>query len=527
MSARPSSHPARRGPAGAPLATVDLAIVGGGSVAVSFLHQFLHALARPAPGLSIALFEPQPVVGPGTAYQHDLCSNLLNIPAGRMSALARERDDFVQWLHGQDGPWLRRMGVQEISASAFLPRPVFGCYLQDVHRRALARAQAMGVAVRVIGQAAVAVRPAPQGATVATAGGEPVHARRVVLCNGNLPSVAFAELAHLPGYFNSPYPVQALTAAVGRDDPVCILGTSLSAVDAIVALHASGHRGSIHCVSRNGRLPSVRSPHNPSVCLPQWPPAQAQGEPTLDGLLQSLRQALRQAGGIEEPDDVLGKAGPAREALDDEIARSQAGPRLWQAVAAATNDRIEIIWRALPRHEKERFHRDWRSLWMARRATFPMQNALVLQKLLHQGRLQVRGGLRAVRHEPASGRFVLRTASGDAAAAPWLVNATSFSTDVRATRDALVRQLLDERYAAADELGGFALDFDTGCLLAPDGDRQAAVSVLGSLAAGTYFWTTSMDVNARLALGQAERLAAELAPHAAARQTPSALQAPA
>jgi hypothetical protein len=33
---------------------------------------------------------------------------------------------------------------------------------------------------------------------------------------------------------------------------------------------------------------------------------------------------------------------------------------------------------------------------------------------------------------------------------------------------------------------------------------------LGSLAGGTYFWTTSMDVNARLARDQARRIAAEI-----------------
>ena len=92
--------------------------------------------------------------------------------------------------------------------------------------------------------------------------GQPCVARRVALCNGNLPSRAFPALAAAPGYFNNPYPVSELAAGIAADATVCVIGTSLSAVDAVVALQQAGHRGPLICVSRNGRLPSVRSPHN-------------------------------------------------------------------------------------------------------------------------------------------------------------------------------------------------------------------------------------------------------------------------
>ena len=488
-----------------------LAIVGGGSVAVSFLYQFLVAWRGGRP-LVVAIFEPRQEVGPGSAYQADLSSNLLNIPVNRMSAVAAEPDSFMDWLRARDPAWLRAHGVQAIEPAAFLPRPVFGSYLRDLYDQALACARRKGVAVRRVAQAAVGVWPLASGqAGVLGEGGARVVASRVVLCNGNLPSVSFPDLAPLPGYFNSPYPVSDLCGRIGRDDTVCIVGTSLSAIDAIAALRAQGHRGQVHCVSRNGRLPAVRSPHNTRVSLPALPEPEADGRVTLDGLLDSLRRALRAAGGSEDQEDILGLAGPAKAALDAEIARSQSGPRPWQSVAAATNDRIEHIWHALDDAERRRFHRDWRTLWMARRATFPMRNALTLQQSLHEGRLQVHGGFRSARYDAASGAFVVEASEGRALSAPWLVNATSFSMDVDASADPLVRQLCGQGQARAHALGGFDLDFATGCLLDRDGRRVPQVSVLGSLAAGTYFWTTSMEVNARLAQGQAVRLASECA----------------
>ncbi|MGN6456619.1 MAG: hypothetical protein ACTHLV_10530 [Achromobacter mucicolens] len=59
-----------RAPASGRPAAIDLAIVGGGSVGVSFLYQFLLALqaappAREARPPVIHLFEPQAVPGPG------------------------------------------------------------------------------------------------------------------------------------------------------------------------------------------------------------------------------------------------------------------------------------------------------------------------------------------------------------------------------------------------------------------------------------------------------------------------------
>jgi len=492
-----------------PASSVDVAIVGGGSVGVSFLYQLIDALPR-VQGCSIALFEPGSDIGPGTAYQADANSNLLNIPVNRMSAIAQQPDSFLDWLRQRDAGFLARMGITEIDPGSFVSRPVFGLYMQDLYDQAATLAAARGIELRCYRQRVVRVQPRPEGgATVQGADGLQIKAARVVLCNGNLPSVTFAQLSDSPRYFNSPYPVAGMTRTVGETDDVCIVGTSLSAIDAIVALHAAGHRGAIHCVSRNGRLPAVRSPHNRGVRLPRLPEVEPDGRVTLDGLVGSLRRALKEAGGVEDPHDILGSGASAADALDEEIARSQAGPRLWQSVAAATNERIEHIWHALDEAERLRFHRDWRTLWMARRATFPMRNALTLQTLLRAGRLRVHGGFQGVTESGDGMGFEVGTDT-DVLRAPWLINATSFSLDVGATSDPLVRDLCRAGHARAHPLGGFDLDFDTGCLIDASGRRVDAISVLGSLAAGTYFWTTSMEINARLALGQALQVAEQV-----------------
>lgn len=516
-----------RAPASGRPAAIDLAIVGGGSVGVSFLYQFLLALqaappAREARPPVIHLFEPQAVPGPGGAYQDDLRSNLLNIPAGNMSARADHRLDFVDWLRAQDAGWLGGYGVTAIDPADFLPRPLFGAYMGAVYERCRQLARSLGVTLEHVRSRVHRVTPQPDGgAIIQPEHGAPRHARHAVLCNGNLPSQAFPSLEGVAGYFNSPYPVSALAQDIAPDASVCIVGTSLSAVDAVAALQQAGHQGPILCVSRNGRLPSVRSPHNrPPDTLQRLSrdgalalAAQHGGTLTLDIIWQALRDEVLALQGSLDLDEVLGMDGDARSALEDEIRRSSAAPRPWQAVAAATNAAVDQIWHLLPDTERRRFQSQWRSLWMARRATFPMRNALKLQALFGANQLSVAAGFAGCEHDPASGLFrtQLRTAGGQIEhLSHHLINATSFSVDAERTDDPLVSELLREGHAQADPHGGLTLDYDTGCLINADGQHVAGVSVLGSLAGGTYFWTTSMDVNARLARDQAERIAATL-----------------
>lgn len=514
-----------RRPLPAPPVAADLAIVGGGSVAVSFLYQFLLALdadpvRRP---LTIHLFEPQAEPGPGCAYQDDLPSNLLNIPAGNMSARADRRLDFVEWLREQDPAWLGAYGVDAIDPADFLPRPLFGAYMRAVYVRCRALAQSAGITFTHVPCRVSRVAPRPDGRVdIESVSGAASVACHAVLCNGNLPSQAFPALEEAPGYFNSPYPVAALAGGIAPDASVCIVGTSLSAVDAVAALQQAGHQGSIVCVSRNGRLPSVRSPHNrPPDTLLQLSrdgalllAARHGGALSIDVIWQALRDEVLALGGSLDGDDLLGLQGDAPTALDEEIRRSAHAARPWQAVAAATNSAVDQIWHLMPNAERKRFQSQWRSLWMARRATFPMRNALKLQALFKTGQLRVASGFIGSRHDSAAGTFHtrLRTADGEAVhVSRYLVNATSFSVDAQRTADPLIATLLREGHAQADAHGGLALDYGTGCLKDARGDAHPGISVLGSLAGGTYFWTTSMDVNARLANGQAVRIAAALA----------------
>src|SRR5690606_13925693 len=145
--------------------------------------------------LRILVFEPVSDVGPGVPYADDLATNRLNVPAGKISAYAEDRGHFLRWIEQQGDALLQEYGVGKWDAGTFLPRPLFGAYLREVWQHLCRDAKALGIHIRRV-EARVdglSLNPDDGGVHLETAIGN-FDAGRVVLCNGNLPTVSYAEL---------------------------------------------------------------------------------------------------------------------------------------------------------------------------------------------------------------------------------------------------------------------------------------------------------------------------------------------
>src|ERR1700733_12224687 len=97
-----------------------IAIVGGGvSGSLTAYHLIRnHASAR------VVLIDPRTELGLGLAYSTPSYQHLLNIPAGKISALPDQPDHFLHWLH--------RNHDAELTGADFAPRAVFGRYIQSL-----------------------------------------------------------------------------------------------------------------------------------------------------------------------------------------------------------------------------------------------------------------------------------------------------------------------------------------------------------------------------------------------------------
>ncbi|SHG79796.1 FAD/NAD(P)-binding protein [Pollutimonas bauzanensis] len=490
-----------------------LAIVGGGSIATSVLRQLLDEIMKSDKRCitDVIVFDPNNKVGAGMAYQLDSPSNLLNTRAGTMSPIDDEPDHFVKWLKANPAKWESHFPKIHISEAAFLPRGLFGLYLDDLFLESVERLNSMDVSVQHVEIEIRGMRPTAAGYEL-QAGSLSYFADAVVLAIGNLHSGEWDHLVQESGYFNSPYPCTDLVNTISPTETVCILGTGLSAIDAVVSLADSGHRGKLIMASRGGRLPSVRGIHNSN-----YSPGKLSRDAIKD-LLHSgnqsfsltqlytlLMEEIVAADGLPfDIDSILRpQTGPHRY-LDIEVQDATSSNRAWQSVLYGLNESIDLIWHHLNDADKARFEKGFKSQWLAYRVSFPVDNALKLQELIHCDQLSVFGGTKRSWRDEASNSFATsiddhRLGFRATLYSDSLVNGTGFTADAAKCKSKLVRQILDSGLAAPHPYGGIVVDFHSNELRTQAGTLLPNVYAVGALTAGTHFWTNAMNVNARLA----------------------------
>jgi uncharacterized NAD(P)/FAD-binding protein YdhS len=416
---------------------LDVAVVGGGFSGCAVTAN----LARHAPaGLSLTLFEPD-VLGRGAAYGTLHAEHLLNTRAQAMSVFPADADHFVRWLAGR------------AARTDFVSRRLYGDYLGEISARALERSRFTHVADRVV----KVRRVLPEGFTVQTASGARFAARSVVLATGNpTPNDEFLplEMRLHPGYVADPWRFDY--RAVGGQ--VLVIGSGLTALDVLVALNGSGHRGTVHVLSRRGRYPEVHADITPYDVVPALDTNGARN------LLHSFRRHVADA---------------ADRGFD------------WRAVVDALRPEGEAIWKRLAQKEQKRFERHLRSQWDRRRHRAPQEVDAVRQAYERSGRFFSYAG-RLVGMERGNVSIELRDGKRLAIRPDWIVNCSGVGRVSALSKNPVLAAMLAEGCVAPD-------DRRLGLRAAPDltaidrsGNRVENLWIVGPAVRGSRFEATAV-----------------------------------
>src|ERR1700736_190467 len=219
--------------------TTTIAIIGGGvSGALTAFH-----LVRQGTPARVILIDQRPDFGLGLAYSTPSLRHLLNVPAGKISALPDQPDHFLDWLRKNHDP--------AATEKTFAPRAVFGRYIQSLLRSTRSLEQEIAAVVDVRLQAA--------GGVLTLDNGCELRADVIVLATGNF------DPAPLPGitkaacdsglYHHNAWSSEAYEG-FDPDAAVVLIGTGLTGVDLVLRLRELGHRGKIVAVSRHGIFPN-------------------------------------------------------------------------------------------------------------------------------------------------------------------------------------------------------------------------------------------------------------------------------
>ena len=430
--------------AGAP--GVDVAIVGGGAAGVLVATRLL---ADPASRLRVAIIEPSAELARGAAYATDQPAHLLNVTAGRMSAFAEDPQHFVRFLSAaSDAP-------EEALSTTFAPRRDYGRYLRET-----LRAQPRYPSLQWLRERATDIERRDAGNLLAFASGAMLAARAVVLAVGNAPRRIPAARVHgeVPVADAWNYPA---VAAIPNDADVCIVGSGLSMVDAVLSLLQAGHRGRIHVLSRHGLMPLAHA---------------ATGSAHAGGLDGLLAQGLR------------ARARTIR--MWAQAARAEGEP--WQWVFDRLRPHGQALWRSLSHAEQQRFLRHLVRHWDIHRHRIAPRVADALEALRAGGRLQVLAGrLQAVEARADGGvdvRYRPRDGGGERSVrAGWLVNATGVETHVDLQPDTLLGALRIRGRVLPGPHGIGIASEEPGRVLDARGQPDPALFVIGAMRMGTLW----------------------------------------
>lgn len=495
-----------------------IVIVGGGAAGVAAAYHLVDEAAKreAPPHMTIYVVESRPRIGAGNAYEADWDTNLMNTRAGVISPVAGDPGHFLRWASENQALWQDDFPGWQVDADRFVPRPLLGLYLEHVFTDTCRRALRLGSRIVPVHAEVVDIDIlGPGDLLVQTTSHLTIRANQVVLCQGHLPSREMGPLLEQPGVYATPYPVRRVARAIDRQATVALVGSRLSAVDAMLGLAAAGHQGPIHCFSRSGRLPSVRGTqerYTPKIMTLDTVRrlVASKGRLSLAEMAALVRAEIELAEG-KDFDFRQFFAPPADPLtfLDSEIAAAER-PRMWQAVLYASNAIMEYAWHYLEEADKLRFARDHFSHYISFRVSIPVENAIRMRDLMRAGRVQVHAGAVQVAAN-AEGGFLVSPERGGA---PLLVDTVigCLGTPRDATRldSPLLERLFAKGFSLPERFGGIQVDHATGQVRGHGGCREDLLAI-GDLTAGTHFFTSVLEVLARHAQTRAAAILDRLA----------------
>ena len=288
----------------------------------------------------------------------------------------------------------------------------------------------------------------------------------MVLAAGNFPPepvpVANPDFYDTPFYRPDPWAADALTD-LDPDDPVLLIGTGLTTVDAVISLLDQGHTGPIHALSRRGLLSRRHA------TVPRPPPERAPFPTSLAALTRFMRR---------------------------ESDRAVAQGSGWQPVVDELRPFTVDVWQTMSLEDRRRFLRHLRPWWDVHRHRMAGQVADRIDAARASGQFQVSvGRIRdyAIRDGRVDVLFRPRGRENpETIRVARVVNCAGPGADYDRIQEPLIRGLLSDGIVRPDPLR-LGLDVTANCALL---DRSGAISrrlfAVGPVTKGMFWEITAV-----------------------------------
>lgn len=410
-------------------------------------------------GPRVTLVERRAEAARGAAYGTDQPSHLLNVRAANMSAFPDDPSHFARWLAAHGEP-----------ASSFASRQRYGAYLAELLAQTQPRDR-----LHVIRDEAVDVAPSTDSVQVTLKSGATIFADVAALALGNLPPHVppgiDADALGADRYRAEPW-TSDIAAGLDEGDTVLLLGTGLTAVDAVLTLDDAGFRGRILALSRRGLLPRVHA------------------------------EGAAHGGRTERPKGSV-------VALLREV-RQRAATIGWRAAIDELRPWTQALWQAASPDERARFLRHLRPWWDVHRHRLAPVIAARIAALRDTGRLKVAAGTPLACRAAGPGATLTWRPRGSGTAAEAkvrrIVNCTGPGGDLRRTAEPLLRRLTEAGIIRPDALRLGVDVTPQAQVIGRSGRADPRLLALGPMTRGVFWEITAVPDIRRQVWDTARRL---------------------
>lgn len=488
----------------------NIVIVGGGASCISFIYSFIKNKKHLNKKSTITIVEKLKEFGPGNAYVDDLSSNILNTKAEFITAIGDKPGDFFQWLTLNKDKWTQKFPSLEITKSTYAPRALFGLYMRDTFDSICEIASDAGVTINKLNSEVIDVHEQKNGSMqVYLKDGEVLCTDKIILACGTQ-NRSQTGLLETQAIINNPYPTAKLKHEVDSSDNVAIIGARLSAIDTVIALMESGHKGKITIFSRSGHFPYIRGSQGryKNQFLNRGYIEQHFDSLTLKDLMALYKQEefsyyYRNPNcKVESLPLVSGMIDDLNSFIDTEIKKS-IKPRAWQAILYDTNSCIEFIWNKLTEKDKKRFFDDFYAKAISLRVSIPKENAEKILSYLESGQLSFVTGHQKI--TPLIDSVNIRTEQYNGYFDK-VIYAVGSPRKVKEMDSALLNNMVLNGIVKEHPYGGLVVEDTTYGVVNREGKASTSVYAVGEITSGQFIFTSAMDIIVRHASSCAKNL---------------------
>lgn len=453
----------------------SIAIIGGGYAGTILARKIIEQTVN----VQITIFNHSTKISKGVAYDCNQKSSLLNVPAGKISALPEDANHFLDWCLTR--PTYQK-DSRELIAGSFLPRSLYGEYLHETWLDTVEKAKQNKVDLTVIPEKVVYLKATETGIELHTETATQ-HFDKCVIATGNelpgKPKNIESEFLKSERYFNNPWDVDY--HKIDKSLPTLIIGNGLTMVDIVLNMRDNHFYQKIISISPNGFniLPHRNFGFTYTGAL-----ANIAFPISLLELIKMFNREMKN----------LKKFGVSPEPIID-----------------ALRPNTQKIWQQFSSEEKAKFMARVRHLWGVARHRIPFVSYDTIMKEQVNQQLNILAGKITSVQENKDGIEVKiwdkRTKREISVMVGAIVNCTGPETNITRTANPLLNQMLTDGIISQDELSlGLRANCKNFRTIQKNGTENQNIYAIGSLLKGELWETTAVS-DLRV---QAKELAQEL-----------------